>query len=86
MLLICVLPFLMINLIKLYQESSNIIYWHNPDFFFSIIIFLPFILLLNNKIIKVLLIIIFGIISYISMKRSIIIGYTFAILIYLILN
>lgn len=86
MLLICVLPFLMINLIKLYQESSNIIYWHNPDFFFSIIIFLPFILLLNNKIIKVLLIIIFGIIAYISMKRSIIIGYTFAILIYLILQ
>ncbi|NMD00841.1 MAG: hypothetical protein GYA62_14140 [Bacteroidales bacterium] len=86
MLLICVLPFLMINLIKLYQESSNIIYWHNPDFFFSIIIFLPFILLLNNKIIKVLLIIISGIIAYISMKRSIIIGYTFAILIYLILQ
>jgi hypothetical protein len=85
-LLICVLPFLSINLIKLYQESNNIFYWHNPDFFFSIIVFLPFILLLNNKTVKAFLIVLFGIIAYISMKRSIIIGYIFSILIFLIIE
>lgn len=85
-LLICVLPFLMINLVKLYMDSNDILSWHNPDSFFSIIIFLPFILLLKNNMTKIILIIFFGILSFVSIKRSIILGYSIAILIYIILS